>query len=388
MTICVAAAAIIRHGRLLAARRTHPCDVAGGWELPGGKVDPGETADAAVVREIYEELGSEVEVLERLPGSAPIKPGYELTVHLARIVEGEPLPREHDALRWLGPEQLGTVDWLASDRPFLDGLRERLLDGTRLPGGNVGGAVRIGATVRRGTGAWTPAVHRLLDQLARSGLAEVPTVYGVDGRGREVLDYLPGRVPDIDTETPSEALLADAMGWLRRFHDAVRGVDLAGPWRLDGSGLDEGGTVICHHDFAPYNVSVGTSVSGERVVGVFDWDLAGPGTPLQELAFAAWNWVPLWRVMPADAAADRLRVMAAAYGAVEAADILARVVPRITAMVAFIRRGQADGDPGMVNLAEAGEPAQTQSSLDALRLRIPEIQSHLVRSNLSRRRGR
>ncbi|MDQ3481760.1 MAG: (deoxy)nucleoside triphosphate pyrophosphohydrolase, partial [Actinomycetota bacterium] len=150
----VVAAAVVSGGRVLTARRTRPADVAGRWEFPGGKVDPGETVVEALVREVREELGCEIEVVRPLVGRAVIKPGYALTAHLVRLVSGEPIPHEHDAARWLGPEELDQVDWLPADRPFLDELREVLLDGEPLTGGNVGGAVRIGATVRRTTGPW------------------------------------------------------------------------------------------------------------------------------------------------------------------------------------------------------------------------------------------
>lgn len=134
MALEVAAAAIVRHSRVLAARRVGPADVAGGWELPGGKVHAGEMANDAVVREVREELGCEVVVVSSLAGRVAIKAGYELTAHVAAVVSGEPTPREHDAIRWLGPEELDEVDWLPSDRPFLAELRARLLDGQRLEG--------------------------------------------------------------------------------------------------------------------------------------------------------------------------------------------------------------------------------------------------------------
>jgi 8-oxo-dGTP diphosphatase len=380
MATQVAAAAIVRHGRVLAARRTHPADVAGGWELPGGKVHRGESPAQAVVREVGEELGCRVAVASQLAGQTPIKPGYQLTAYLARLEAGEPTPLEHDAIRWLGPEELTSVAWLPADRPFLAELRELLLDGDQLPGGNVGGAARIGATVRRGTGAWTPAVHGLLAHLVRAGLVEVPRVHGFDDRGREVLDFLPGRVLDLDREVASVALLADAMRWLRRFHDVgVQGAgpDVTGPWRYAGRlglGADE---VMCHNDFAPYNVAVSTSADGDRVVGVFDWDLASPGTVIDDLAFAAWNWVPLWRPHEPGLAAQRLDVMAGAYGGVRAEDILAATVPRIEELVAFIEQGQAAGDPGMANLAAVGEPQRTVDSLGDLRLRVSGIRAAL-----------
>ena len=379
-SIEVTAAAIVSRGRVLAARRTHPADVAGGWELPGGKVDPGESVVDAVRREVQEELGCDVSYAFALAGRTAIKPGYELTAHVVGLVAGEPepVPHEHDAVRWLGPEDLDDVDWLPSDRPFLSELRELLLDGHRLPGGNVGGAVQIGATVRRATGPWTPAVHALLDHLAASGLAEVPGVLGVDVRGREVLTYLPGHQVDVDTDAASDALLGAAMAWLRGYHLVVRDFQHPGPWRSVSRPLADG-ELICHHDFAPYNVALSTSASGERLVGVFDWDMAGPGTPLEDLAFAAWNWVPLYRELPADVCADRLTVMASAYGAgVRPVEILDEVVPRIGRSVASIAAGQAAGDEGMLNLGRVGEPARTDAALAALRTRVPALRALLT----------
>lgn len=121
----VVGAAIVRDGRVLAARRTTPPEAAGRWEFPGGKVEPEEAPDRALVREVAEELGCRVETTGWLAGSAAIGTTHELTVALARLVDGEPEPvaTEHDELRWLGPEQLDDVDWLEPDRPFLDELR-------------------------------------------------------------------------------------------------------------------------------------------------------------------------------------------------------------------------------------------------------------------------
>ena len=378
MTLEVAAAAIVSDGRLLAARRTHPADVAGGWELPGGKVDPGESVADAVRREVHEELGCEVRYLFSLVGRRPIKPGYELTAHVVRLVSGEPVPHEHDIVRWLMPEELDDVDWLPSDLPFLPQLRELLLDGSRLPGGNVGGATRIGATVRRATGPWTPAIHALLDHLAAAGLTETPRVLGVDERGREVLTYLEGRLVDVDREIVSADLLVDAMTWLRAFHQAVKGFRHPGPWRTVHRDI-EPGELICHHDYAPYNIAVSSTAAGERVVGVFDWDMAGPGLPRDDLAFAAWNWVPLHREMPPSSSAQRLQAMATAYGGgVTATQILDLVVPRIERSLEVISAGLGAGDPGMLNLAMVGEPARSARGLDLLRARVPAIRAELV----------
>lgn len=119
-------AAVLRDGRLLACRRTTPPAAAGRWELPGGKVEPGETPAAALVREVAEELGVVVEVTGWLDGAEPIGTTHELRVATCTVATWTPYPTEHDRLRWLGPHQLADVDWLEPDRPFLPALRERL----------------------------------------------------------------------------------------------------------------------------------------------------------------------------------------------------------------------------------------------------------------------
>ncbi|RST11633.1 (deoxy)nucleoside triphosphate pyrophosphohydrolase [Streptomyces sp. WAC05374] len=127
----VVAGAVLDAGRLLAARRSAPVELAGRWELPGGKLEPGETARQALVRELREELGVEVEPGERIPGEWPLAPGYVLQVWTARLVSGEPRPLEdHDDLRWLFRHELDTVDWLDQDRPAVAEVARLLPTGT------------------------------------------------------------------------------------------------------------------------------------------------------------------------------------------------------------------------------------------------------------------
>lgn len=238
-------------------------------------------------------------------------------------------------------------------------------DEVRLPGGNVGGAVRVGDTVRRPTGPRTPAVHALLAHLG-TRLDHVPRVLGYDERGREVLSYLPGRVADIDTETLNSRQIAAIGGWTRAFHAAVAGFSHPGPWRLVPVA---GPTLIGHNDIAPYNVCF----RGDELAGVFDWDLSGPSTPLLELAFIAWNCVPLWRDDGPATAATRLAVIAAGYGTLDARQILRAVPRRIQIMLDAIPAAAAAGDAGMANLMTAGEPGRSQRALTGLIERIPAI---------------
>ncbi|AGS71594.1 (deoxy)nucleoside triphosphate pyrophosphohydrolase [Streptomyces collinus] len=122
--ILVVGAALLDDGRLLAARRSAPAELAGRWELPGGKVETGERPEDALVRELREELGVDAEPVARVPGEWPLRPPYVLRVWTARLRPGSAAPRplqDHDRLRWLTPAELWDVPWLDQD---VDAVRE------------------------------------------------------------------------------------------------------------------------------------------------------------------------------------------------------------------------------------------------------------------------
>ncbi len=122
----VVGAAIIDRGRLLAARRTRPPELAGAWEFPGGKVEPGETERQALVRECREELGVEIRVGHRVGGACPLGGGLVMHVWAATLVRGVPEAREHGALRWLTAEELFDVRWVPADLPAVEAVGAHL----------------------------------------------------------------------------------------------------------------------------------------------------------------------------------------------------------------------------------------------------------------------
>ena len=116
----VVGAAIVRNGCCLVAQRGDT----GKWEFVGGKVEPGETPRQALVREIDEELGVAITVGDHAGcGHAE---GVMLDVYFATLVAGEPVAREHRALRWSSADQLDQLDWAAPDIPVLPAVAARL----------------------------------------------------------------------------------------------------------------------------------------------------------------------------------------------------------------------------------------------------------------------
>jgi 8-oxo-dGTP diphosphatase len=124
----IVGAAIVENGRVLACARADPPEVAGRWEFPGGKVEPGETEIEALVRECVEELGVRVEVGARVGEDVPLAHGRAiLKVYLAKLVDSaEPQRLEHAELRWLEPTELYSVDWLPADAPIVAALERHL----------------------------------------------------------------------------------------------------------------------------------------------------------------------------------------------------------------------------------------------------------------------
>jgi 8-oxo-dGTP diphosphatase len=122
-------AAVIEHdGAFLATQRGYG-EQAGGWEFPGGKIEPGETPQQALAREIGEELDTRIAVGELLTVIEYDYPAFHLRMQCfrCRIVEGTPVLKEHEAARWLGPEDLDSVDWLPADRTILALIRDTLI---------------------------------------------------------------------------------------------------------------------------------------------------------------------------------------------------------------------------------------------------------------------
>ncbi len=243
-----------------------------------------------------------------------------------------------------------------------------------LPGAT-GGATRVGRTVRRPTGPWTPAVHELLTYLNDNGLRGIPKLHGSDDEGREVLEYVEGRGVPVDDEIVLDTVLVEAVTWLRDFHDLADSFRPDGPrhWRAAGKVELESDEIICHNDPGAYN----WIIQSGHFVAMIDWDMAGPGRPIDDLAFLAWTAIPLYREIPIDDVVRRVDLLVDAYGEWGPMTVLDAVVRRMLAASDRIEAGQESGDRGFLNLADVGEPQRTRDRVAAFRERLPEIQARL-----------
>jgi hypothetical protein len=230
----------------------------------------------------------------------------------------------------------------------------------RALGGNLNNAVRVGDTVRRTAGPWTPAVHSLLRFLEDRDFP-APRVHGMDEDGREILGYLEGEAHSGTFEALPDRIMADpqleaAARLLRRYHDVVERFEppANAKWRLVAPTAAE---IICHNDWSPWNALLRDG----RFALTLDWDLAGPGTRVWDVANAAYCWAPLAAGggrHTIDEQARRLGLFVDAYGLEDRSEVLPTLRLRVQHVARFIQEQAARGDPGMKRLVWWNVPAQ------------------------------
>ena len=128
--IHVVAAIIVDGDRVFATQRGYG-DWKDYWEFPGGKIEPGETPESALHREILEELDTEIAVGEKITTIEYDYPEFHLTMEcfLAHVIEGNLVLKEHEAAKWLEKNELGNVKWLPADQTIIELLRQRVFEG-------------------------------------------------------------------------------------------------------------------------------------------------------------------------------------------------------------------------------------------------------------------
>ena len=126
-TVRVVAAIIIENGKVFAIQRGYG-EFKDGWEFPGGKIEPGETPEEAIVREIKEELDTEVEVIELLDTVEYDYPNFHLSMgcFICKIKSGDLVLKEHEAAKWLTKDTLGSLEWLPADMGLVGEIEKYL----------------------------------------------------------------------------------------------------------------------------------------------------------------------------------------------------------------------------------------------------------------------
>ena len=225
-------------------------------------------------------------------------------------------------------------------------------------GGNLNDAVRIGDTVHRRAGPWTPSVHALLQYLERAGF-DAPGVIGTDEQGREILTFIPGEahagtVVPVPDHVMADARLVEAARLLRRYHDVV--ADFRPPrgarWRLVAPTAHE---IVCHNDWSPWNALLRDG----HVEVMLDWDLAGPGTRVWDVANAAYCWAPLFasiKTFSPSERARRVKLFVDAYGLEDSSQVLLTMRARLIYVGRFIESEARSGDVGMQRLVSINVP--------------------------------
>jgi Ser/Thr protein kinase RdoA (MazF antagonist) len=252
-------------------------------------------------------------------------------------------------------------------------------DGTEQPltGGNVSaGIVRVGDTVRRPAGFWSRSVDAFLRHLEDVGFDGAPRSLGFDGSGRHVLSYVPGELPFPFRPADPVAACRRVGALIRDFHDAAASFVAPADARWNVVITPDTQDLIVHHDLAPWNLVCGAT----RWVFI-DWDAAGPGSRLWDLAYAAHGFLPLDPRTAADDAGRRLAALADGYrlddqGRHELGCLLVR---RIRSMVDLLRNGHRSGNQPWARLWDEGHGASWSADADYTRRHLDVLSRALQR---------
>ena len=254
----------------------------------------------------------------------------------------------------------------------------------RLPGGRLTVVVRVGDTVRRQPKPWSDEVQRLLSHLRSRGFLLVPEPLGFDEQGREVLRYIEGETSATVTPWPgslwSDDLLSEVGKTVAAYHRAVADFVPSDVmhWQYRPRALLPG-EIICHHDFAPYNAVF----KGDRLLGMVDWEGAGPGTIQEEIAFLAWQWVPLSSLERevndgSDPEVDqvaRLRLLLDSYGYENRVGLVDAVIERVEISRSGIEERAAAGGLPYIELRKEGHTRDMEALIRHLEKKRRKLQA-------------
>ncbi|MCM2390552.1 aminoglycoside phosphotransferase family protein [Streptomyces albipurpureus] len=249
--------------------------------------------------------------------------------------------------------------------------------------GGVNEVIRMGATVLRPTGPWSPRVHGLLRHLRKQGFTAAPSIHEVTTDGFEVLDFIPGEVSDYPATPAAASLeaLESAAELLRAFHDHTVGLAVDAPegWMLPARTPVE---VICHGDYGPHNCVL----NGTKVVGIIDFDTAHPAPRLWDVAYAVYRWAPMTAPTNTDGfgtaeeQARRTRIFCDRYGLdpMGRAGLVDAVVARLHAVVSLMRSQAAAGNASFARHLADGHHTQYLADAEYVHHRRAVFDRHLL----------
>jgi len=220
-----------------------------------------------------------------------------------------------------------------------------------LDGGRSNQITRIGDKVHRPAGEWTPYIHELLNHIRFQGFLGTPVPFGFDTDGNEIVSFIPGEVSNYPLSEAASSVdaLISAAELLRSYHDAsasfVSRLKGNEPWFLPAREPIE---VICHGDYAPYNVVL----EGNRAVAIIDFDTAHPGSRAWDIAYALYRWAPLINPDNPDGFGseqekiNRSRLFCDVYGLSKARreGLITTVVERLQYLVEFMKSEAREGN--------------------------------------------
>jgi hypothetical protein len=247
-----------------------------------------------------------------------------------------------------------------------------------LTGGNVSNVYRSGDTVRRELKQDSTKIHNLLKHLENKGFSYAPKFLGIDEKDREILSFIEGEAGNYPLKDYmwSDEVLIEIAKMLRLYHDSVSDFSIEEGWQsIDNT--PQPFEVLCHNDFALYNLIF----NHKRPVGIIDFDVAGPGPRLWDIAYTLYTCVPLSSVyhseigegvyynslQHANRIKQRVKLFFESYGEGIEEDYLEMVLLRLEGLCKTIKRKASEGDIAFQKMIDEGHVEHYQNDIKFIR---------------------